>query len=157
MRIVIQSSYGNLEAHRPQLTGFHFSGQSLQGSFHKQGYALDSENIHTQWSKIKLVILYFNRVAHKHRWHKTESFLIASRSQIQRWNENVKIFNHMDFVTSCTANVTSGSIILCIKIGKYRKCVHYKVQKNQLIHLSNSNCHMYIMKSLVPLLYWFGF
>lgn len=68
--------------------------------------------------KIKLVLLYLNSVAHKHRWHKIESFLTASRSQIQRWNENVKIFNHMDFVTSCTASVTSGSIILCIKNGK---------------------------------------
>lgn len=45
MRIVIQSSYGNLEAHGSQFTGFHFSGQSLQGSFHKQGYALDNDNI----------------------------------------------------------------------------------------------------------------
>lgn len=67
--------------------------------------------LHTQQSKIKLVLLYFNSVAHKHRWHKIESFLTDNRSQIQRWNENVKICNHMDFVTSCTANVTFGSII----------------------------------------------
>lgn len=72
--------------------------------------------LHSQWSKIKFVLLYFNSLAHKHRWHKMESFLIASRSQTQRWNENVKIFNHRDFVTSCTANVTSGFIILLLKM-----------------------------------------